>query len=67
MIRRISCGSYRGMAAPITPSMREYTPGIFAAFPISRLEVVKDDVADRHAAAVDKAGKSKLDVELCDD
>ena len=47
--------------------MREYMPGIFAAFPITRLEVVKDDVADRHAAAVDKAGKSKLDVELCDD
>lgn len=65
--RHISCGSYRGMLSPIPAGMREYMPGIFAAFPISRLEVVKDDVADRHDAAADKAGKSKLDVELCDD
>ena len=67
VIRQISCGEYAGLVAPIAPSMREYMPGIFAAFPISRLEVVKDDVADRHDAAVDKAGKSKLDVTLCDE
>ena len=54
------------MGPPIEPRMREYFPGMFLMLPILRLEIVRDELAGRHAEALERAERANLDAVLVD-
>ncbi len=62
--RRIPSGTYEGLGPPVEPRMREYLPGMFAAFPVWNLQVVR---GGEHEAAAADAGRSGIDVEVVDE
>ena len=64
MVRRtMPWGRYDGRRRP-DAALPEYIPAFFAAFPIVTLEVIRDPDDGKHEAAVEKAKKAGLDVEL---
>jgi hypothetical protein len=58
--------SYHGRTAP-EGAPREYVPGMFASFPLSRIAVVRDPAGKTHELAEEKAKKAWIPVELVDE
>ena len=66
-VRRVMPGwTYHGLASPVEPRMREYFPGLFLMLPILRLEIIRDELAGRHAEALERAERANLDAVLVD-
>ncbi len=66
VIREMPWGEYQGHKRP-EGAIPEYMPGMFAAFPITSLEIVRDPEGGAHEAAAEKAKDAGLDIEFVDE
>jgi len=65
--RQIGDVVYAAQSRPAEIGEPNYALALFAAFPIARLEIVRDELADTHETALQQAGRARLPVLVCNE